>query len=96
MISQTLAKGFALCGPSDRFLKADSRISLHGGRHAHALAVEVGHDDLETFVFGANQIGSRHSDLVKVEGGGIRGPPSHFAIQGSARETLGIGGNQEH
>ena len=71
MISQTLAKGFTLRRPSNRFLKADSRIGLHGGGHAHPFTVEVRHDDLEAFILCTDEVVDRHTDFVKVEGGGI-------------------------
>ena len=96
MIGETLTKRLAFGGPGDSLLEANPCVGLHCRGHPHTLAIEIGHDDLETLVFSANQIGNWHSDLVEIQGGSIGSPPSHLAIKRRPRKACCIGRDQQH
>src|SRR6478735_11903432 len=56
VLRDRFAKGLALLGVVDGVLDADAGIGGAARRHAHALTVEILHDDLEALTFLADQV----------------------------------------
>ena len=96
VVRQTLTEGLTLGRPGNRLLHTNATKGLHRRGHAHALRIEVRHDDLKALILLSNKIGDRYSDVVKVQGRCIRRPPTHLLIEWCSRKPLCVGWDEQH
>src|SRR5207302_825963 len=73
---------------------ADAGIGRAACRHAHALAVEIAHDDLETLALLADQVFAPYAAFAEMQRRGIRGPPAHL-LQLRARQARRVAFDQQ-
>mmetsp|Transcript_75453 Transcript_75453/g.233414 ORF Transcript_75453/g.233414 Transcript_75453/m.233414 type:complete len:314 (+) Transcript_75453:100-1041(+) len=96
VLHQLLAEGAALVGIVPGLLKADPAEAVGLDHEAPTLVVKVLHDDPETLVLLADQVGQGHLHLVELHVGGAAGPHALavHALGGDARHALAL--QQQH